>query len=150
MFDTASVNTYGGSTTVSGASLQLGSSNVTIPAGSTLVVSGGTFDIYGQTPSYGSVTVSSGSIIDSAVSKGTIAATSFNTSPGDGVTATISAVMINAAGGNRVLTIGGTGLSVVNASNTFTGGVVLNSGIFAPGSVAVSYTHLTLPTICSV
>jgi autotransporter-associated beta strand protein len=65
---------------------------------------------------------------------------------GDGVTATISAVMINAAGGNRVLTIGGTGLSVVNASNTFTGGVVLNSGIFAPGSVdslGSGFTNLT-------
>ena len=102
---------------------------MTIPAGSTLVVSGGTFDINGRTPSYGSVTVSSGSIIDSAVSKGTIAATSFNMSPGDAVTATISAVMVDAAGGARVLTVSGTGLSVTNAANTFTGGVVLNQSL---------------------
>ncbi|NBQ00315.1 MAG: hypothetical protein EBU44_03325, partial [Proteobacteria bacterium] len=135
VFGTSSVNTYGGSTTVYGATLQLANSNTTIPAGNTIVVSGGTFDINGQRPSYGSVTVSAGSIIDSAVSKGTIAATAFNMTPGNAVTATISAVMIDAAGGARVLTVSGTGLSVANASNTFTGGVVLNSGIFAPGSV---------------
>jgi autotransporter-associated beta strand protein len=54
--------------------------------------------------------------------------------------------MIDAAGGNRVLTIGGTGLSVVNATNTFSGGVVLSSGIFAPGSVGSlgsGFTNLT-------
>ena len=36
------------------------------------------------------------------------------------------------------------------ASTTFSNSVIMSQGFTSSGAISVSYTHLTLPTICSV
>ncbi|MDA7780257.1 autotransporter-associated beta strand repeat-containing protein, partial [Candidatus Pelagibacter sp.] len=132
MDEAATASTYTGTTVVSGGTLQLTTQNNNIASGQNVTVTGGTFNINGRSPIYGTLTVTGGTVSGS----GTISATAYTINPGSGGTATISSIITN-NGNAAIVTKSGNGLGVVsNTSNSFTGGVLLTGGIYAPGSVA--------------
>ena len=137
-------NTYGGATTVSAGTLQLGASNVIPDASAVSVSSGAVLDLNGKTESFTSTGLtingtgisSGGALINSSATAATLSSTVNNSttvltlgadsSVGGSGTITISGLI---AGSAKTLTKVGSGLLVLNngTANSYSN-VVLNAG----------------------
>ena len=113
----AGVNTYSGSTTVTGGTLKFAALSA-FPAGGPVVVSGGTLDAGRLDLTTGAVTLNSGAIID-----GTLNATGYSVSAGS--------IAANLGGSGAALSSGG--LVILSGSNTYSGATTISSGTLQVG-----------------
>jgi fibronectin-binding autotransporter adhesin len=117
-------NSFTGTATVSGGTLELGHATSTIADTAPVNVNGGTLDINSKNETVGALTVTSGSIIGTT---GTLIAPSCA-----GKAGTISAVLAsstNLSGTNTTwLTKDTAGILELSAANTFTGNIVVTAG----------------------
>jgi len=115
-------NTYSGGTTVSSGTVALsGSGTLGATSGST-TVSGGTLDLGATSQTQGAVSISSGTI-----QNGTLTATSFTSTNGGTISATL-------AGTGATLTQNGSGTLILTGANTYTGATAISGGTLRLGN----------------
>jgi autotransporter-associated beta strand protein len=119
----AGLNTYTGTTTVSGGILQAGGTGAFGDAAGVVTVSGGTLSLGNFAITKGTVSVSGGSI-----TSGTLTGTSYALT-GSG---SVGAVLAGAAG----LTKTGAGTAILTATNTYSGGSTIQAGVLTLGNTA--------------
>ena len=118
-----SVNTYIGTTTVSGGTLQLGSSTA-LPTSTALTVSGGAiFDLFSFSPTVGSI--AGGGTIRSSSGSSTPVLTTGN----DGSSTTFSGVIENGSATSVSLIKTGGGILTLTGSSSYTGSTAINGGV---------------------
>ncbi|MFN5331397.1 MAG: beta strand repeat-containing protein, partial [Bacteroidota bacterium] len=118
-----SVNTYIGTTTVSGGTLQLGASNA-LPTSTALTVSGGAvFDLFSFSPTVGSI-AGGGTIRSSSGSS-----TPVLTTGSDGTSTTFSGVIENGSATSVSLIKTGGGVLTLTGSSSYTGSTSINTGV---------------------
>jgi len=119
------VNTYTGATTISSGILKLGATN-TIPNTSALTVAG-TFDLAGFSETVGSI-AGTGVITSSA------AGAPLLTTGIDNTNTTFSGIIQNVSAPSVTLIKAGNGTFTMSGTNTFTGGLTINSGSIQTGA----------------
>jgi autotransporter-associated beta strand protein len=131
ILELASVNTYGGGTTISAGTLKLGHATNTLLDTGAVTVSGGILDIGANSDTVGALTISSGSITGTS---GTLTGSSYSATNASGTT-TISAKL----GGSAALTKTGNGALTLSGANTYTGDTTVSAGTLnINGSIAGS------------
>ena len=114
-------NTYSGGTKITSGSLVIGNANALGATTGSLAVNGGTLDLRGINVTVGALSGSSGGVITTGTS-GSVTLTA------GGSSAVTYAGAINDGSGKVGLAYNGSGSLTLSSSNSFTGGVTLNSG----------------------
>ena len=118
-----SVNTYIGTTTVSGGTLQLGAGNA-LPTSTALTIGGGAvFDLSSFSPTVGSI-AGGGTIRSSSGSSTPVLSTG-----GDGSSTTFSGVIENGSATSVSLLKTGGGILNLSGNSSYTGSTAINAGV---------------------
>ena len=118
-----STNSYSGVTTINSGTLKL-LANSSLPNLKQININSGVLDINGTTQSVGNLYLNTASIIDSAITKGTLSAVSFTINPYYS-NASISA---NLSGNNAVLNLNGDHSQLLlSGNNSYSGGTTINN-----------------------
>ncbi|MBU3624539.1 autotransporter-associated beta strand repeat-containing protein, partial [Polynucleobacter sp. AP-Latsch-80-C2] len=129
-------NSYTNGSTIYSGTLKITDSGG-LPSSRAVSVQGGALDINGTSPSVGGVTLYNAQIIDSALIKGALTATSYSIT-----TSSTSLASANLAGATAGLTFSGSGTLTLSGSNTYGGGTLVNNqGTVLLGSSAALPTN---------
>ncbi len=120
-------STYGGGTSITGGTLQLGHSNAVGTGSVNISGNGSTLDLNGNAQSSGAVSLAGGSIVSSA-GAATLTGTSYSVQSG-----TISAGL---GGASAAMTMTGPGLLTLSGSNGYGGGTTISGGTVQLGNAA--------------
>ena len=143
IFTPTTTNSYGGSTTVAGGVLQLGSAGGVPSASSVIINAGAAFDINAKAGSVGSLaggTSTTGGLVTN--SNATTAATL--TVGNDGSSTTFAGVITAATPADLALTKTGAGNQTLSGINTYTGATTVNGGTLTLQNNSATSTSATL------
>ena len=134
-------NSYGGSTTVAGGVLQLGTATGVPSASSVIINAGAAFDINAKAGSVGSLagdTSTTGGMVTNSAGAATL------TIGNDNTNTTFAGVITAATPANLALTKAGTGNQTLSGINTYTGATTVNGGTLTLQNNSASSASATL------